>query len=1162
MARLTCLVSILIVFAAVVGASAYFGLADNVATVQADGHGGGEDHGGDPGGDPGGEPSGDPGGHDGGSYDGGSFDGGSYGGDFGGSYGGDFGGSYGGDFGGSYGGDFGGSFGGFDFSGFDPNSFDGHTGEGGFGGFDPNSFDGHTGEGGYGGFDFSGFDPNNFDPSSFGGDFGKFEDFGSFGFTDPGFGGGGDYFYNPAEIFDPHSTGFYDPSSGHFVGADGVQFFDSHGAVIDPESAQFAEGGFTFDFRSDEAMAAFAEAAGFNPGDFAGQGGEFSFDLAKDMDFTGFQDLGEHSIFSMFEAMGDQFHDLSGGQMAGMFSGMNEHQLGQIGGEQIFEAMEQWGSGDFAGMSGDQAMAMYNTMDTGQAHGLGGEQLSGLFGAMDPSGFQDQFSHNEMVDALNAMGFDQAMAMGGDSLAGMFGAMEAADIRGFDSFQMGQAFDQMEGAHFGFIDAESAAAMMESFGFDHALAAGGEQIAGILGAMDGADLGRFDSGRLAEAFDQMEGGHFGFMDAESAAAMMESFGFDHALAGGGEQIAGILGAMDGADFGTFDSSQIGEAFEQMEASHFGFIDSDSAIAMLDSIGIDLAVDGGADKLSGLMGAMDPAQYGHDISIESVIQAFDAMGFEQALTMGGDNLAGIFGVMDAADLGRLDPEQMGQAYDQMKGGDFSFIDAESAAAMMESFGFDHALAAGGEQIAGIMGAMDQAGLSQFDAEQLGQAYDAMKGSDIRSFMDPNSAAAMLETIGIDQAAIGGGEKLAGLVGAIDPAQYGQQIDKETVLEAFDALTVDQALTMGGDNLAGIFGVMDEAKVGQFTPEDLQTFANNMTGKDIEQYMDPDSAFGMFTNLTPDQKAGLEQGQMGAMFGAMDAAKISEIADFGSDMLFGGVSNVPGTDFQFVDAESALAIYNGVGEQARNLDGDQLAGLLGAMDHDQIVQNIGVAEVFDLASSIQGQDWSLMDKDSAFAMIEEMGVSQALELEETQVAGMVNSLDAGQFQTLGADQVGQIASFLEGDLLAGLANEAAVGMGSAMSADQFGQMNSAQVFGLTTAINATGIGNLGGEVLEVIAESLEVSDISSMDNELAGGIFGGVSDQAIQSFDLDRLEATLDALNADFFNAGGAGFDSITGGGTTFDLFSIEAPDSLQNVIGDNAESIFGGNLFGG
>ena len=178
----------------------------------------------------------------------------------------------------------------------------------------------------------------------------------------------------------------------------------------------------------------------------------------------------------------------------------------------------------------------------------------------------------------------------------------------------------------------------------------------------------------------------------------------------------------------------------------------------------------------------------------------------------------------------------------------------------------------------------------------------------------------------------------------------------------------------------------------------------------------------------------------------------------------------------------------------------------------------------------------------------------------MAGLVNNLDVDQFQTLGADQVGQIANALGGDLLAGLGNEAAVGMGSAMTAEQFGELNSGQVFGLTTAIDATGIGNLGGEVLEVIAENLSLNDIAALNEGLAEGVFGGVSDQAIGEFDAARVEAALDALGAGFFDAGAAGFDSIAGGDTAFDQVSFEAPDALQSLIGDNAESIFGG-LFG-
>jgi len=130
---------------------------------------------------------------------------------------------------------------------------------------------------------------------------------------------------------------------------------------------------------------------------------------------------------------------------------------------------------------------------------------------------------------------------------------------------MGEAFDKMGGADFGLMGAESAAAMMDSMGFDHALAGGGEQMAGIMGAMDTTGMSQFDPGQMTQAFDMMSGTDFGHMGAESAAAMMDSIGFDHALAGGGEQMAGIMGAMDATGMSQFDPGQMTQAFDVMSA---------------------------------------------------------------------------------------------------------------------------------------------------------------------------------------------------------------------------------------------------------------------------------------------------------------------------------------------------------------------------------------------------------------------------------------------------------------------------------------------------------------------------------------------------------------------------------------------------------------------
>ena len=115
-----------------------------------------------------------------------------------------------------------------------------------------------------------------------------------------------------------------------------------------------------------------------------------------------------------------------------------------------------------------------------------------------------------------------------------------------------------------------------------------------------------------------------------------------------------------------------------------------------------------------------------------------------------------------------------------------------------------------------------------------------------------------------------------------------------------------------------------------------------------------------------------------------------------------------------------------------------------------------------------------------------------------------------------------------------------------------------------ITASILRPLSKEIIQALGEigvsSLTIATARSPIIE-AGGVFGGVSDETIGSFDTERVDGMLDALNADFLGAGGADFDSISGGNTAFDQLSFASPDALQSVVGDHAESIFGGSLFG-
>ena len=60
------------------------------------------------------------------------------------------------------------------------------------------------------------------------------------------------------------------------------------------------------------------------------------------MDTQGFQDLGGDGTLDMIETMGqDQFLELEGDAMAGAFSAMDHDQMGAMGHDEVFEALDK-----------------------------------------------------------------------------------------------------------------------------------------------------------------------------------------------------------------------------------------------------------------------------------------------------------------------------------------------------------------------------------------------------------------------------------------------------------------------------------------------------------------------------------------------------------------------------------------------------------------------------------------------------------------------------------------------------------------------------------------------------------------------------------------------------------------------------------------------------
>jgi len=145
---------------------------------------------------------------------------------------------------------------------------------------------------------------------------------------------------------------------------------------------------------------------------------------------------------------------------------------------------------------------------------------------------------------------------------------------------------------------------------------------------------------------------------------------------------------------------------------------------------------------------------------------------------------------------------------------------------------------------------------------------------------------------------------------------------------------------------------------------------------------------------------------------------------------------------------------------------------------------------------------------------------------------------------------------------LGSEQILGVATAMDGNHFQTLEAPQLLSLTTGVGASDINALGSDVLSVIASNLEVEDLASLGGELAGGIFGLVTDETLSTFDDGRIEAALTALDADFFNAGSADFANLVGGNTVFDQIDFESPQALVDLLGDQGtQDFFGGDLFG-
>jgi hypothetical protein len=238
--------------------------------------------------------------------------------------------------------------------------------------------------------------------------------------------------------FDVDTTQFLDVTTNTLVKPDALQFFDTDtGALIDPDSAQLSGGGFDYEFRTDAALTAYEDAAAISPDDFAGQL-DLTIDLAGNLDFRGFQDLGPAATFKMYDAMGtDEFLKLESGQIAGILNTFESSQYEELGGAQIFEAAKQMQRDDFTGMGAGQASLMFDTMGLDQSLGLETAVFAGMVSRFDPAQFQQIGGENvvQVVGALTKSDLaglrnEQALGIAATFDVEQIGTLETAQLSG------------------------------------------------------------------------------------------------------------------------------------------------------------------------------------------------------------------------------------------------------------------------------------------------------------------------------------------------------------------------------------------------------------------------------------------------------------------------------------------------------------------------------------------------------------------------------------------------------------------------------------------------------------------------------------------------------------------------------------------------------------
>jgi hypothetical protein len=311
--------------------------------------------------------------------------------------------------------------------------------------------------------------------------------------------------------FDKEETRFLDPATNKLLDSRSIQFYDAAtGEVINPDSAEASGNGFNYEIRSDDALAAYEQALEIVLGDLESNP-EVAVDIAQNLDFRGFKDLGSEAVFDILKAMDSQaFVDSDGSVKAGIFNALDAQAFDELGGEQVVEAAKQMQREDFTGMGADQASLMFDTMGLDQSLGLETAVFAGMVSRFDASQFHQ---------------------MGGENVIQVVGALTKADLAGLRNEQAFSVVNTLDVGQISGLEAGRLSGLTIALEANDVDNLGSEVVTAIAGNIEVAELEALDSGLASSIMKQVPDGALNDFADDRIVATLAVLGADFLGAG-------------------------------------------------------------------------------------------------------------------------------------------------------------------------------------------------------------------------------------------------------------------------------------------------------------------------------------------------------------------------------------------------------------------------------------------------------------------------------------------------------------------------------------------------------------------------------------------------------------------------------------------------------